>query len=157
MNRNNWNKKVAWYSDFRSINDVDLVNSAWLILTSLFFLFCSNPFKISFVRLHFAFLWQKSQYYLSWFSCIFGLAKKKKDLTLHILKMTNFSFKISEQKNFFLKCYPEFLDFRLITNPVAISALAFEMSVLGLYSALFSSDITYSCCFCPQCCNGEHL
>lgn len=87
----------------------------------------------------------------------FWFGKKKKDLTLHILKMTNFSFKISEQKKFFLKCYPEFLDFRLITNPVAISALAFEMSVLGLYSALLSSEITYSCCFCPQCCNGEHL
>ena len=77
---------------------------------------------------------------------------------LQILKMTNFSFKISEQKQSF-KCYPEFLDFRLITNPVAISSFFFppEMSVLGFYSALLSSETTYSCCFCPQCYNGEHL
>lgn len=86
----------------------------------------------------------------------FGLFKKKKrDLTLQILKMTYF--KISEQKKKSFKCYPEFLDFRLVTNPVAISALVFEMSVLGLYSALLPSDITYSCCFSPQCCNSEHL
>lgn len=40
----------------------------------------------------------------------FGLFKKKKkrDLTLQILKMTYF--KISEQKKKSFKCYPEFLD-----------------------------------------------
>ena len=58
---------------------------------------------------------------------------------LQILKMTNFSFKISEQKQSF-KCYPEFLDFRLITNPVAISSFFFSPRNVCAW-LLFSSSL----------------
>lgn len=81
---------------------------------------------------------------------------------LQILKMTSFSFKISEQKQSF-KCYPEFLDFRLITNPVAISTFFFPPKCLCLASIqLFSpqrqpipvvfvpSVIMGNICNCPE-------